>query len=164
MSAAVVRISPWGRLALGLLAAVLTMGADGPGRAPGPASAASSSAAAPAAVRHGTGVREVPPGERALLQIEQDGQARVAELAKQMRGLPEGPQLRELQARAERTKLDTFASLLAAQASLARARGDEPRAQAAERALDLLLHPAHAAPRNVAAVPEKSLQNSGGAR
>jgi len=145
MSAPAIRLERTLLAVAGLIFAAQALGAGAPRPALPPAAAATAA-------------------ERQLLLIEQGARARADELARQMRGLPEGPARRELQARAEQIKLDGLAQVLTGQAQLARSRGDEAHAQAAERALDLLLHPGHAAPRPAAAVPAKPAPREGGAR
>jgi len=151
-------IAPPVRLALCAICA-LAAAAPAASRAAAPPPARSRPAATPA--------RSAPPytpDERALLALEANGRARVAEIVRRMQGLPEGPALRALEDQAEAVKRDTRMALLAEQSRQARARGDEARARLADAALDLLRHPEHAAPASITPVPEKPVPAKGGAR
>ena len=78
---------------------------------------------------------------RALLLIQDEARRRVAALARERAGLPESPQSRAIDARIEAVKLDAQANLLHAKAAFALRRGDLAGRNAAESALERLLHP-----------------------
>lgn len=76
-----------------------------------------------------------------LSRILEDGRARVAELVAQLDHAQGTARYEQLQRLAVRVKLDTRQQFLEAKSRFARARGDLATADAADRALDRLLHP-----------------------
>jgi hypothetical protein len=84
--------------------------------------------------------------ERALLEIEADGQRQVVELSKALAALPPGPERRALSARITQIKQETLVKLLRARAGFALQRGDLAAAREIELVIEDVLHPHVPAP------------------
>jgi len=104
----------------------------------------------------------VSPEQQELFAIQAEGQRKVAELVRQMTGLPAGPALRDLQVQVQQAKLDAELQFLTALARQARESGDLARALEAERTATMLRSPHPAAgsvpPASLVKPPEKGGQ------
>ena len=79
--------------------------------------------------------------ERALLDLQSEGERRVAELERATQGVPDGPALRALERKVEEVMLETWANTMRARAGFARRRGDLAAAHEIEATLERVLHP-----------------------
>ncbi len=89
---------------------------------------------------------QLTPEERALQAVQEEARVAVAELAKSMAGLPDGPALRALERKVEQTKRDYRVQFLQVKADFARKRGDLAAMHQAEDLIDRILHPRPATP------------------
>lgn len=101
--------------------------------------------------------------EQALLTVQEQNQAQVEALVKNMTGLPDGPALRALERKIEQVKREGQVQFLRVKVQFARQRGDLAAAHESERMIELILNPPPPTPGTIARPePARETRKEGG--
>jgi hypothetical protein len=125
---------------------VLALGAGAAMAAPAEEAARPDVAPAPSAAPRAP---RLTAEQKALLAVQDEGRARVAELVRTMAGLPDGPALRALEQKVHAVKQEARIQFLRVKIAYALERGDLATAHEAEQIIDRMLHPRPAVARAV---------------